>query len=326
MTWQDRDYARPVPPPHMGRSVGGPRTWSLVTTLIVINVGVYLVRGWAPSATYPALVAARDRTDPRHVVVVEQRVAADAPFALGAMHTERVLHGQVWRLITSQYLHANGMHVFLNMLGLYFFGPPLERGWGRKTFFAVYTLAGLCGNLLLLALGVIGWINPYLPAVGASGCILGLLGACAVLFPHAEVWVYMLFPLKIRTAALIMAAGFVYNMWQQGANYGGDACHLAGLAFGAWYARWGAAWWAVRGSRLGDRLLGSRGDVTKPRSTQWQKKMDQRRADADLIDELLAKVYEGGLHSLTPSERKALTEATERARQQEQSAGRTDRL
>jgi membrane associated rhomboid family serine protease len=244
------------------------------------------------------------------------------------MQTDKVLHGQIWRLFTSQYLHAfPGMtHLLFNMIGLYFLGRALERIWSPRKFFAVYTIAGLCGNLFYVFLGLMGWLATDQPMVGASGCILGLLGICAVLFPRAEVYVYFLFPVKIRTAAIVFAGLYALNLWQRGANAGGDAAHLAGLVFGVWWAARGERWWAISGSRWFGRLIGTSAGPRQPRPTAWQRKMEGRKADAELIDELLAKVYEGGLHSLTPKERKELTEATERARQREKQAGRTDRL
>ena len=96
--------------------------------------------------------------------------------------------------------------------------------------------------------------DPRQPAVGASGCIYGLLGIAAVLFPTAEVLIYFLFPVKIRTAAIVMGAIAFMSVVERGSNYGGEACHLAGLAFGVWWAMHGDEWWshsewALPGSR-----------------------------------------------------------------------------
>jgi len=315
MGWQDRDYAQ-----ESYAGYGGGRPWSrgrsalsLVTALIVVNVGVFLL----------SAMGGPDSPVQRTI------------YQWGVMSTPLVLGGQVWRLITSQYLHASTTHLLFNMLGLYFFGQPLERMWGRKKLFVIYTLSGLAGNLCLMAIGLIGWIDPRLPALGASGCVLGLLGLCAVLFPHAEVLVYFLFPVRIRTAAIVLALGYAYNIWRQGSNYGGDACHLAGLAFGVWYAKRGELWWQVQGSRWWATLFRGAGGrrrtsgASRPRAVApgaWEQRMDRRKEDAELVDRLLAKVYEGGLHSLTPQERQALIAATERQRQAEAQAGRTDRL
>ena len=311
MGWQDRDYAR-EPAGQPGRRVQrttwgrGPRPRSIVTTLIVINVGLHLMWHFFPPAR--------------------------ALYGWSVMQTEAVLHGQIWRLFTSQYLHdpASLNHLLFNMIGLYFLGRALERIWSPKKFIAVYTLAGLAGNLFFMLLclsGWFGWFSMKQSMVGASGCILGLLGACAVLFPHAEVYVYFLFPVRIRTAAIVFAVLYTFNIWNRGFNAGGDAAHLAGLAFGGWYAKWGELWWRTRGSRIISSRAGVRRAARPVRNGGgWQRRVEQRRADAKLIDKLLAKVYEGGVHSLTPAERKALTEATERQRREEEHLGRTDRL
>ena len=313
MGWQDRDYARNEPRGHARRPsgswIGGSRPRSIVTTLIVVNVVVFVLQVMTTAPGHSPVYSTVGR--------------------LGAMTTDLVLRGEVWRLFTAQYLHANGNHILFNMIGLYFLGKALERIWSPKKFLVIYTLAGLAGNLsyLLLSLGGwFGWISTKVPLVGASGCILGLLGVVAVLFPRAEVYVYFLFPVKIRTAAVVFGGLYALNIWQRGSNAGGDAAHLAGLAFGVWWAAMGDRWWAARGSRVLAGLTGKVGAAPKPGPGAWHRNMDQRKADAELIDKLLAKVYEGGLHSLTPAERKALTEATDRQRRQEQQAGRTDRL
>jgi membrane associated rhomboid family serine protease len=155
---------------------------------------------------------------------------------LGVMQPAAVLHGQVWRLLTATYLHAGLDHIFANMLGLYFFGPPLERVWGRKRFLALYTIGGIAGNLVITLAGLLGFMSPETIGLGASGSILTLLGAAAVTFPQARVYVYFLIPLRLRTFAVLYGTWFVMNIVERGQNYGGDICHLVGLLLGAGYA------------------------------------------------------------------------------------------
>ncbi len=276
------------------RATGG--HWSVVTILIAINVAIFFFLG------------------------------KNQEFFLScAMQTDAVLHGQVWRLLTSQYLHASLMHLLFNMFGLYVFGPMLERTWGSRKFFTIYTIAGVCGNLFLAMMAIAGWIRSDAFAIGASGCVLGLLGGCAALFPRMEIYIWGILPVQMRTLAIVLAAGYVLKIAQQGNNYGGDACHLAGLAFGVWYARIGDLWWTTKGSRMFAGAGRGKRQVRQGAGA-WQRKMQSRKADAALIDELLAKVYDGGLHSLSSSERKALTQATERQQREEQGASRVDRL
>ena len=74
------------------------------------------------------------------------------------------------------------------------------------------------------------------------------------------------------------------------------------------------------------QLVDERQKPPMPGQGRWEQRVQSRQADAKLIDRLLAKVYDGGLHSLTAQERKQLTEATERPRRAETAAGRPDRL
>lgn len=199
--------------------LGSPRgRFSIVTTLIVINVAVWFIQQQSPY--WNRLI-----------------------FGLGAMQSLAVIHGELWRLITAQYLHAGAMHLLVNMIALHFLGRPMEQLWSARKFFTIYTLCGLAGNVFYTVLGARGVLNPLMPAVGASGCIYGLLGMVAVLFPTAELYIYFLFPIRIRTAALIMGAIAFITVLERGKNYGGQAVHLAGLVFGVWWAMHGDEWW-----------------------------------------------------------------------------------
>lgn len=287
MSWYDRDYAR-----QEGRM---PRTIvpglplfgaSVVSTLIVANVAIYVIAILLPIGR------------------------------VGELVPQLVLRGEIWRLITVQYLHANPMHLLFNMLALHLLGAQLEHIWGRRRFFAVYTLSGVAGSVAFVALAAVGRMSLAASAVGASGCVLGLLGAAAVLFPTQSIFVYGIFPIRIRTAALIFAGLYVLNIVRSGANYGGDAAHLAGLLFGAWWAWSGERWWDGLAAR-------------RPRRVDtggFQRRVQQRNDDARLIDEILAKVHREGIQSLTRAERRALDEATERQRREDARVGRNDRL
>lgn len=247
----------------------------------------------------------------------------------GWMQAEAVLHGEIWRLFTATYLHAGFAHLFVNMLGLYFFGPALERAWGPRQFFLVYTLGGVVGNVVLTLAGLVGFIHPQTIGVGASGSVLAMLGAAAVLFPNAQVYVYFLFPLRIRTFVLLYGIYFVYNIVRQGSNYGGDLCHAGGLIVGLWWAYSGGISLSGRhrvrahpGSLLKSLFTGG---TPRPGSGSWEQRTRQRQADAETIDRILAKVHEQGVQSLTPAERRALAEAGERRRAEEAELRRRDR-
>jgi membrane associated rhomboid family serine protease len=85
------------------------------------------------------------------------------------------LHGQYQRLITSAFLHVSLLHIFFNMLALYFVGPYLERLLGWQRFSALYVLSALGGSVAVYVFD-----SRYAAVVGASGAIYGLFAACVV--------------------------------------------------------------------------------------------------------------------------------------------------
>ena len=91
--------------------------------------------------------------------------------SLGALIQALVAEGEVWRLITSAFLHSGFVHLALNMLSLYFLGSFAEVTFGRSRFLALYLISGIAGGLAYLYFGSFN-----APAVGASGAIFGLLG------------------------------------------------------------------------------------------------------------------------------------------------------
>lgn len=83
--------------------------------------------------------------------------------------------GEWWRLLTAAFLHANLIHLGMNMLGLWWFGSALEAAVGRGRYLLIYGVSGLAGSAgALLA-------SPDAVTVGASGALFGLLGAALVL-------------------------------------------------------------------------------------------------------------------------------------------------
>ena len=216
-------------------------------------------------------------------------------FAVDAGTTFTAL--QPWRLLSYQFLHSTGTiwHIFMNMIGLFFLGPPLERHWGSRRFVTFYLLCGAAGAVFYLALAGIGFLDRgYM--VGASGSILGMLAACAILFPQFVLFV-VVFPVPIRVAAV--GFGFAYFLvvvTRLGGNVGGNAAHLAGMAAGAAYV--------LLGPKLGKYKL-------KVQAGSWEKKIEGERKLQIEVDRILAKVHNAGLHSLTSREKKILKRATQ---------------
>lgn len=155
---------------------------------------------------------------------------------------------QPWTLFTVMILHAGMFHLFANMVTLYFFGNPVEKTIGSKKFLKFYIVAGLAASLgyvitqnffaLYQGSGVLG------PAVGASGAVVATFAVVAMLYPEAEVLLYFVFPMKIRTALYAFAGLEAFNLFTKAIGYslpviGGFAssAHLTGLLVGMWYGK-----------------------------------------------------------------------------------------
>jgi len=206
----------------------------------------------------------------------------------------KVNNVQIWRLITYQFLHGSFWHIIINMIGLFFLGPTLEKHWGPKRFLFFYLGCGVAGGIFYMLLVALGWLGAG-TLVGASGAILGLLVACAILFPHFVV-IFFIFPVPIRLAAIILIIGYSAILLSKGPNAGGHAAHLAGMAAGAAYV-FSQSWRAKIKLKL--------------KTSLWQKKIAKQKNLQVELDRILEKVHKNGIHSLTSKEKKILKQATE---------------
>jgi membrane associated rhomboid family serine protease len=249
-----------------------PRITPVVKWLLIINIGIYL---------FSALIGP----------------LGDFLATWFAVDTRKLFTAlQPWRLVTYQFLHDTAwpLHIFFNMLALFFLGPPLERHWGSRRFLPFYLMCGAAGGLFFLLLSGVGFLDRA-PMIGASGSILGLLSACAILFPHFIIFV-IFFPVPIRVAAVAFAFLYMLLIVTRSDNAGGDAAHLAGMAAGAAYV--------LLGPKLRQYKL-------KMQAGSWEKEVEGERALQIEVDRILAKVHNSGLHSLTSKEKRTLKRATQ---------------
>ena len=203
---------------------------------------------------------------------------------------------QIWRLITYQFLHGGLGHIFWNMFILFFFGPMLERLWGSRKFLTFYLVCGATGGIFYPILAHIGWLDVAF-LIGASGSILGMLAAAAILFPNMIVYVFGVFPLRMSVLAIILAVMSILSLLRPdvSANAGGEAAHLGGMVAGVLY---------VISEKWRRRFK------VKVRTGQWERKMAEQQNLQGDVDHILKKVHDHGLHSLTHKEKKILKQAT----------------
>ncbi|GIK86209.1 MAG: rhomboid family intramembrane serine protease [Burkholderiales bacterium] len=136
-----------------------------------------------------------------------------------------------WQLLTYAFLHGSVMHLAFNMFGLYMFGSELERAFGTRRF-VVYWFACVVAAALTQLL-VLGLSGTFVPTVGASGGVFGLLLGYAMLFPHRRVM--LLFPpIPMRARVFVTIYALIELTLGFTASSSGIAhfAHLGGMVGG----------------------------------------------------------------------------------------------
>jgi len=147
---------------------------------------------------------------------------------------------QHYQIVTHMFMHAGLGHLFFNMLGLFFFGPPLENLWGSKRFLFFYLAAGFGAALIHVLFSYYEYayggvpVNQIYPALGASGAVYGVFVGFAILFPKEKVML-LIPPIPMRASVLVLLLiGYDLFSGISGAGTGiAHFAHLGGAFFGA---------------------------------------------------------------------------------------------
>ena len=145
------------------------------------------------------------------------------------------LSGFVWQPLTYMFLHGGLMHLFMNMLYLFFFGPEVERILSTRQFYGFYLLCGAVGVLATFVPLVV--FNGRTPSVvGASGACMGLLVAFAMTYPERQIFLFPL-PVPINARALIIIAVIMNLVYALRPGDISVATHFGGMIVGYAYMK-----------------------------------------------------------------------------------------
>lgn len=136
----------------------------------------------------------------------------------------------LYTLITSMFLHHDIFHLTGNMLFLWIFGPAVEKRLKIPMYLFLYFLSGLAGHVFQEALGAAGLYSTHVPSIGASGCIMGVLGAYCYLFTWSPVcifyWIGLFWKGTVEVAAVwVIGSYFVLDLVN---GFVGRAFHIRG--------------------------------------------------------------------------------------------------
>ncbi len=209
----------------------------------------------------------------------------------------------VYQVATYMFLHDPGgiFHILFNMFMLWMFGSEVERTWGTKRFVKFYLLTGIAAGIFT----VIVTPSSTVPVIGASGAVLAVMVAFAVLWPNRMVLLYFLIPIKVKYLIMFIVGLDLILAFAAGA---GDNVarwtHFGGAAFGFLYVKG----YAIPG------VLRKRLFKVKSAHKDWKDERDKEETGKlmEEVDRILDKINEVGIDKLTDKERKTLERASSR--------------
>ena len=194
---------------------------------------------------------------------------------------QALAEGRWWTLLTHLFLHANLLHLSVNVLGLWFIGPEVENMLGRVKYLLLYLFSGVAGGLLQTA-----FASPSAELIGASGAVCGVMLSFTTAYPEMPLRALLFFVLPVSMKAKTLGRGIivvsllcaVLRIFPQV----GHLAHLGGALAGALLT-----WWWL------------------PTAPRVRRPADEAGRTAQ-TDELLSRVVEDGIESLSREERRQL--------------------
>ncbi len=220
----------------------------------------------------------------------------------GVSHFGLVQKLYLWQPFTYMFLHSTSdlWHIVFNMLALWWFGSPVENRLGSRAYLKFYLTAGIIAGLVYATFAVFDRAFAV-PAIGASGAVLGTIVYLALVDPERPIYFFFVFRMPLKyVAALLVGVDLLYFVGIQGG--GGSvahSAHLGGAAYGYLHYRFSGSF-----KRFFERV-------------ERQSEVDRAKKDFEMreeVDRLLAKISEQGINSLSAREKKFLNRASKRGR------------
>jgi membrane associated rhomboid family serine protease len=254
-----------------GFRIGPGKPPPFIKAMIFVNVGVFLLQ-FVFGGTMTNLLG-----------LTPARFFAEFPNLIYQIFTYMFLHSP----------HSFG-HILFNMFALWMFGTEIEHAWGSKSFARFYIMAGIAGAVLTL---IIASSQP-IPMIGASGAIYGILVAYWCMFPNRSVYLYFLFPVKVKWFVPgMMLLGFLFS--------GGNIAHWAHLGGALWGLVYLKADWRTKW--FNNKFKGLR---HKRKQAKLNKNVQKAGEVMKRVDAILDKINEVGIENISPEDLRFLEEAS----------------
>ncbi|MGC3978677.1 MAG: rhomboid family intramembrane serine protease [Paludibacteraceae bacterium] len=239
---------------------------------------------------------------------------------LAAPASFQLLIRQCWTPVTYMFMHEDFMHLFFNMLALYWFGKIFLMYYSEKQFLALYFLGGLIGvSVYVLSYNFFPYYEEFLYnsyVIGASGAVMAIIVADAVKSPAAELQLLFIGKVKLIYIAIVVVLISAFGI--TGKNGGGEMVHIGGALAGYLFVVLEKKGKDITPlfNKIVDFFVNLfRFKKTPPKArrfhsakmsdsdfNQWKAKNEQE------LDKILDKIKTSGYESLTSAEKKKLFE------------------
>jgi len=143
---------------------------------------------------------------------------------------------RIWQALTAMFLHGSPCHFIGNMIFFWFFGSLVSNAWRRRDFLAFFFTCGIVASLCFWAFNGLTNAKPV-KGFGASGAVMGLMIACAMVYGERIVFAFFMIPMRIKyfvAIALALDILFLVGTVEDGV---GHCAHIGGAIVGWAYLR-----------------------------------------------------------------------------------------
>ncbi len=226
---------------------------------------------------------------------------------------------QPWSLLTYMFVHENFLHIFFNMLILFWTGKIFCEFLTSKKLVVVYLLGGIIGAIIYMFSYNIfpAFMNTveFSKLIGASAGVIAVLVAIATLVPDYTMHLFLFGPVRLKFIALFLVMLYVISI--PDGNAGGNISHIGGAFFGFIYSTY-----YKKGTDIGlwleigiDRIMGifqpsRKIKMVYKRSTTGNRDPLGGIPRQEQIDSILDKISRSGYSSLSKEEKEILFNAS----------------
>ncbi|MBN1797041.1 MAG: rhomboid family intramembrane serine protease [Spirochaetales bacterium] len=200
--------------------------YNVTLILIIICVVFFILQNITPITTIELFDSQIQKDVIRRINIITKYFAL-IPEEMGQ-------HGYIWQIATYMFMHGGFFHILINMLILFMFGTQLEREFGSSEFLLFYFTVGIgAGIIMAVVYPLLGM--GFIPVVGASGAIYGLLLAFATRHPNQPIYIWGILPVKAYMLLIIFTAIEIFSQVMNPASGVAHLGHLSGLIVGFLY-------------------------------------------------------------------------------------------